>query len=62
MDERGVTNWFWLGNGGRLNRQFLRCSAVYRCVKRYGCSKDWAVDRLRKVMPITEANALFESW
>lgn len=52
-----VSNWIKLGGRG-----FLRSSAVYRCLVRYGASESWAVERLKSVMSEPEAIALVQSW
>lgn len=52
-----MSNWLTLGGRG-----FLRSSAVYRCLARYGATEEWAIDRLRSVMPERDAVALVQSW
>lgn len=56
-----MTNAYYMT--GRLDRQYLRIAAVYRCLKRYGVSKQWAVARIteRGLKP-SEALALVELW
>lgn len=57
-----MSNWFRLTKDGSLDRAFLRVSAVYRCLKRYGATEAWAIYRLRAVMSEREAMALVQSW
>jgi hypothetical protein len=54
-------NWFYIG--GKLDRVFLRSSAVYRCLKRYGASEEWAVQKLTELIKdMGLASAMVEQW
>lgn len=44
------------------SKDFWRSSAVYRCIARYGASREWAHVRLREVMGESDARALLDSW
>lgn len=41
-----MRNCFRMTPDGSLDRPFLRASAVYRCAKRYGASREWVIARL----------------
>jgi hypothetical protein len=57
-----VSNWFRLTPDGRLDRQYLRVCAVYRCVVRYGMRRQAALAALFQVMPERDAKALVSVW
>lgn len=64
-----MRNCFRMTPDGTLDRPFLRASAVYRCAKRYGASRGWAIARLteavrgrRPMYSPALATAMVEMW
>lgn len=48
---------------GKLDRQYLRTAAVWRCLLRYGVSKEWAISKIaERGMTAGLARAMVESW
>ena len=55
-------NWFRLTSNGNLDRVYLRSSAVYRCLVRYGASEQWALIKLLTIMKEKDARTLLSIW
>lgn len=60
--EDTVTNLFRCNPEGKLDRKYLRVSATYRCLVRYGMTPAVALERLSDVMPVKDAKALLSVW
>jgi hypothetical protein len=46
-----MANWFRMTPDGSLDKEYLTTCAVYRCLKRYGKSKQWCIETLVKRWP-----------
>lgn len=42
--------------------QCWRIAAIYRCVLRYGCDRDWALKRVREAAPDGRKDHLVDLW
>lgn len=55
-------NAFRMTKDGSLDRSYLRICAVYRCLYRYGHTKEFAIGNLNDVMSTGKAEALYSIW
>lgn len=47
---------------GKLDRVYLRSSAIFRCLVRYNACENWALSKLQTVMNEKDARALLSIW
>lgn len=65
-----MSNWFKLSPDLAQSRAYLSLCAVYRCLKRYGASRQWCLRRLEerafpdapKTQRAAKARRMLEIW